>query len=117
MKLWVEKGNAYPLIRTIEPPTTVYKKCLGGIIVCATIPSYAQIRGSYGGKCRASAAIITSVIGTYYGESIGVSLHDKKTTYRTGDEVEISDFNMSDAECAAGYHFFCTEYEARKYYH
>jgi len=115
MKLWAEKGNPYPLIRSIEPLKTVYKKCLGGIIVCATIPEYAQVRGKYGDKCRASAALITNVLGIYRGQSIGVSLHDKKTTYRIGDVVEIDDFDMSDTECSTGFHFFCSEYEARRY--
>lgn len=28
------------IIRTIEPPQTVYKKCLGGVIICAEIPDF-----------------------------------------------------------------------------
>lgn len=32
-----------PVIRTIEPPEKVYKKCIGGIIVVASIPKDAQV--------------------------------------------------------------------------
>lgn len=33
--------------RAITPPEKVYKKCVGGVIVVATIPDDAEIRGSY----------------------------------------------------------------------
>ena len=108
-------GIEIPIIRTIEPPAEVYKKCLGGVIVCAGIPADAQVRGAYGHKCRASKAIITRVIGDVAGEPVGISTHDKKTTYYEGDEVEITDFDYSDEECSTGFHFFCTQAEAENY--
>lgn len=104
-----------PLIRKFEPPERVYKKCLGDVIVVAEIPKDAQIRGSYSGKCRANKAKIVDVIGTFGGEKVGISLYDKKTTYLVGDEVEIEDFDLSNDECAAGFHFFCTIEQAKEY--
>jgi HEAT repeat protein len=92
------KGIGIPLIRTIEPPETVYKKCLSGVIVCASIPSDAQIRGSKGKKCRTNHAIVTKVIGNYHGEPVGISTYDKTTTYYEGDEIIIDDFDLSDEE-------------------
>ena len=110
------KGRAdIPLIRTIEPPKTVYKKCCGGVIVCAEIPADAQVRGEYGKKCRASKAKITNIIGDFGGEKVGVSTWDRKTTYFIGDEIEIKDFDFSFAECSTGFHFFCTQEETENY--
>ncbi len=108
-------GIEIPIIRTLEPPAEVYKKCFGGVIVCASIPADAQVRGAYGRKCRASKAIITRVIGDVAGEPVGISTHDKKTAYYEGDEVEITDFDYSDEECSTGFHFFCTRAEAENY--
>ena len=59
-----------PVIRTIKPPKTVYKKCLGGVIVCAKIPNNAQVRGSYGSKCRTNKVVITNIIGDFFGEKV-----------------------------------------------
>ena len=104
-----------PVIRTIAPPKRVYKKCLGGVIVCAKIPNNAQVRGSYGSKCRTNKAIITNVIGDFCGEKVGISHFDKKTTYYVGDEIEIESFDYSCKECSTGFHFFCTLEEAKEY--
>ena len=108
-------GIKLPVIRTINPPKTVYKKCVGGVIVCAEIPDDAQVRGSVGRKCRASKALITDIIGEIAGEKVGISKHDMRTTYFAGDEVNIENFDFSDEECSTGYHFFCTISEARAY--
>ena len=113
--------NAYngrsdiPVIRTIEPPKTVYKKCLGGVIVCAEIPNNAQVRGNYGSKCRTNRAIITDIIGDFCGEKVGISYFDKKTTYYVGDEIESEDVDYSHKECSTGFHLFCTLKEAKEY--
>ena len=104
-----------PVIRTFEPPELVYKKCIGGVIVVAHIPVDAQVRGKIGGKCRANKAIIKEIIGDVCGEPVGISLHDKSTLYYAGDEVVIQDFDHSDAECGAGFHFFCSREAAEKY--
>ena len=104
-----------PVIRTIEPPELVYKKCIGGIIVVASIPKDAQVRGGFNRKCRASKAIIKQVIGDLCGEPVGISKYDLRTLYYAGDEVEIDNFDFSDEECSTGFHFFCTMEEARNY--
>ena len=108
-------GINLPVIRTIDPPKTVFKKCIGGVIVCAEIPSDAQIRGSVGNKCRASKAHIVEIIGEIAGEKVGISKHDMKTTYFIGDDVDVQNFDFSNEECSTGYHFFCTIEEARRY--
>ena len=110
-----KNGIKIPVVRMIEPPETVYKKCFGDVIVCATIPKDAQVRGSFSSKCRASKAIITDIIGDLHGEKIGISLFDLKTAYFIGDEIEIEDFDLSNEECSTGFHFFCTEKQAREY--
>ena len=104
-----------PVIRTIKPPKTVYKKCLGGVIVCAEIPDNAQIRGNYGSKCRTNKAVITDIIGDFCGEKVGISFLDKKTTDYVGDEIEIEDFDYSCQECSTSFHCFCTLKEAKEY--
>ena len=104
-----------PVIRTIEPPELVYKKCIGGIIVIASIPKDAQVRGDFNRKCRASKAVIKQVIGNLCGEPVGISKYDLRTLYYAGDEVEIDDFDFSDEKCSTGFHFFCTMKEAKNY--
>lgn len=101
--------------RTFEPPKEVYKKCLGGVIVCAQIPDDAHVRGMAGRKCRASKALIKKVIGDVFGEAVGISKYDMKTLYYEGDIVDIPDFDLSFEECSTGFHFFCTREEAEKY--
>ena len=108
-------GIKIPVIRTFEPPELVYKKCIMGVIIVAKIPDDAQVRGNIGGKCRASKAIITKVIGDICGEPVGISIHDKKTAYYEGDEIVIDDFDYSNEECSTGFHFFCTQKEAEQY--
>ena len=108
-------GTDLPIIRTVEPPATVYKKCMLGVIVCASIPWDAQVRGSAGCKCRANKAIITKIIGDVCGEPVGISVYVKSTAYFEGDEVFISDFDYSDEECSSGFHFFLTREEAENY--
>lgn len=83
------------IIRTIDPPDQVFKKCLNNVIVVAHIPDDAQIRGYYNQKCRANKAIITDIIGEFGGEKIGISTYDYQTCYFIGDEIEIDDFDMS----------------------
>ena len=108
-------ANKNMITRTIDPPEKVYKKCWNGVIVVAHIPEDAHIRGRVGGKCRANKAKIIDILGDFGGEKIGISLYDGETCYFIGDEVEIDNFDMSFEECSAGFHFFCTEKEARNY--
>lgn len=115
MNAYKSKGIEIPVIRTIEPPELVYKRCVADVIVVAEIPKDAQVRGSYGKKYRANKAIIKEVIGKFSGENVGISIYDKTTAYFEGDEVFIEDFDMSDEECSTGFHFFCTLEEAKNY--
>lgn len=104
-----------PPYRSVEPPEKVYKKCLCCAIVVAHIPDDAEIRGTKTGKCRANKAVIDDVICDKYPEKIAVSIYDNSVTYAPGDIVEIKDFDYSDAECSAGFHFFCTKKQAKAY--
>ena len=115
MKLCLMNGIEVPIIRTVEPPERVYKKCVADVIVVAEIPKDAQIRGIYEGKCRANKARIVEVIGNFCGENVGISTYDITTTYYAGDEIEIEDFDFSDADCSTGFHFFCTKEQAERY--
>ncbi len=110
-----KNGIPIPLIREVEPPEIVYKKCVGGVIVCAHIPADAQTRGAFGRKCRANKAEIVGVIGTFCGEPVGISIYDRTTTYYVGDKIEVDDFDYSSEECSTGFHFFCTKTEAELY--
>ena len=110
-----QAGISIPIIRTIEPPRNVYKKCVGGVIVVAEIPQDAEVRGKTTGKCRTNKAKIVDIIGDFAGEKVGISIWDKTTTYFIGDDVEIDDFDMSDEECSTGFHFFCTLKQAEQY--
>ena len=109
------KGNRQMVTRTIDVPEKVYKKCWNNVIVIATIPKDAHVRGKIDGKCRASKAHIIDIIGDFGGEKIGISKYDGQTCYFIGDDIEIDDFDMSFEECSTGFHFFCSEQEARNY--
>lgn len=108
-------GREVLVKRTFNPPTRVYKKCWNDVIVVAEIPNNAYVRGQEGCKCRASKAKIVDIFGDLGGEKIGISQYDGETCYFIGDEVEIDNFDMSFKECSTGFHFFCTEREARDY--
>lgn len=107
--------NIYIPYRTIKPPKKVYKKCLGDVIVVATIPDDAEVRGSYNSKCRTNKAKIIDIIGTLSGVQVGVSRYDMTTTYFIGDDVYIDDFDLSNNECSTGFHFFCDIEQAKNY--
>ena len=115
--LWNKATNNAPLpvIRTIEPPKKVYKKCLGDVIIEATIPEDAEIRGTEHGKCRTNKAKITGVIGTFGGVAVGISIYDETTSYFAGDEVFVEDFDRGFDECSTGFHFFCDFKTAKNY--
>ena len=110
-----DHGIENPVTRTFEPPEKVYKKCDAGVIVVAHIPADAHVRGTPNGKCRASKAEIVDIIGDFCGEKVGISLYDASVWYFVGDEIEIEDFDLSNAECSQGYHFFCTLKQAQNY--
>ena len=107
--------NIYIPYRAIEPPKKVYKKCMGDVIVVATIPDDAEVRGSYNSKCRTNKAKIIDIIGTFGGVKVGISMYDMTTTYFVGDDVYIDDFDLSNEECSTGFHFFCDIEQAKNY--
>ena len=101
------EGRNFPPIRDFEPSGEVYKRCAGNVIVTAKIPKDAEVRGScYSEKARANKALIVDVGRDFYGERVGVSLYDKQTLYRVGDEVFIPDFDLGRKECSTGFHFY-----------
>ena len=102
----------------IAPPKKAYKKCLGDVIVVATIPEDAIVYGDQAGPCRASKAEIVSIKGSFYGEKIGISVYDLTTTYHVGDKIEFDPevFNKSDKPYSGpGFYFFQDEELARIY--
>lgn len=111
----IDIESIYVPYRAIEPPKKVYKKCMGGVIVVATIPDDAEIRGGCCNKYRANKAKIIDIIGTFGGVKVGVSIYDKRTTYFVGDEVCVDNFDLFDNECSTGFHFFCDIEQAKKY--
>ena len=93
-------------LRVVEPEKYVYKKCVGGVIVVASIPERAQIRGNKSRGYRTDKVVIEDVIGDFCGEPVGVSLCDHTVEYRVGDEVVIEDFDFSYEAMSTGFHFF-----------
>ena len=104
-----------PPLRRVNPKGKVYKKCICDIIVVATIPNDAETRGEIDGKCRTNKAVIVDIIGDIHGEKVGISVYDRHTAYYIGDEINVTNFDYSDAVCSTGFHFFITEEEARCY--
>ena len=107
--------NVYVPYRAIEPPKKVYKKCIGDVIIVATIPDDAEVRGGYNSKCRTNKAKIIDIIGAFGGVQVGVSMYDMTTAYFIGDDVYINDFDLSNEECSTGFHFFCDIEQAKNY--
>lgn len=115
---YIEDNNIeyiYTPYRAIKLPKKVYKKCMGDVIVVATIPDDAEVRGSYDSKCRTNKAKIIDIIGTFGGVKVGISMYDMMTTYFVGDDVYIDDFDLSNVECSTGFHFFCDIEQAQNY--
>ena len=89
-----------------------WKKCRQNVIVKLRIPASAKRSHAFGRKCRAEFADVLEVIGA----EVGISSHDGKTEYRTGQRVTPDSFdeNWMD-ECSHGVHFFITRMEAEVY--
>ena len=89
-----------------------WKKCRGGVIVKLRIPEDAKRSHAFGRKCRAQFADVLEVIG---GE-VGISMHDGKTEYRTGQRVTPDSFDEDwTDECSNGVHFYLTKLEAENH--
>ena len=89
-----------------------WKKCRDGVIVKLRIPAEAKRSHAFGRKCRAEFADVLEVIGA----EVGISSHDGKTEYRTGQRVTPDSFDDNwMEECSHGVHFFITRLEAEAY--
>ena len=89
-----------------------WKKCRDGVIVKLRIPAEAKRSHAFGRKCRAEFADVLEVIGA----EVGISSHDGKTEYRTGQRVTPDSFDDNwMEECSHGVHFFITLLEAEAY--
>ncbi len=89
-----------------------WKKCRDGVIVKLRIPAEAKRSHAFGRKCRAEFADVLEVIGA----EVGISSHDDKTEYRTGQRVTPDSFDDNwMEECSHGVHFFITRLEAEAY--
>lgn len=116
-KALAARGITQPIIRTVEPPDIVWKKCLGGVIVSAHIPEDAEIRGSATGF-RASKAIVVGVEGDFCGCQVGVSDFDfrrNRTTYCLNELVKVENFDPGENASSTGLHFFSSRAEAEAY--
>ena len=115
--LIVSRTHGYPPYHSFKPKKTVFKKCVGGVILEAEIPESAEIRGDGRDGARANRAIIKNIENDYCGEKIGIAFYDCSTEYRVGNTVEINDFDMSLEECASGFHFFENHKLAKDFYY
>lgn len=89
-----------------------------GILVKLLITEDAKRSSSYGRKCRASKAKVLSMTDINTGKevSVGCSMHDPDFIYKTGEIVEVNNFNNDRwNECSSGIHFFITKQEALDY--
>ena len=113
--------NEYTVFYALQCPEKgaymAFKKA-GDYIVEMEIPEDALRSSATTRKCRASKAkviSITSVDGEKSVESIA-SDYDSKFIYKTGETVEVPDFDTDRwNECAAGIHHFITRAEAEQY--
>ena len=86
-----------------------WKKCCDGVIVKLRIPSDAKRSHAFGRKCRAEFVDVLEV----FGGEVGVSRHDEKTEYRSGQRVTPDKWDEKwQEECASGIHFYITRAEA-----
>jgi hypothetical protein len=86
-----------------------WKRCSLGVLVKVRVPPDAKRSNATGRKCRAERVEVMEVVG---GE-VGVSMHNGKTIYRTGETVACHEWcDDRWQECAGGIHFYLTREEA-----
>ncbi len=89
-----------------------WKKCEDDVIVKLRIPEEAKRSHAFGRKCRAEFADVMEVLGA----DVGISKHDGKTKYRTGERITSDSFDDNwTEECSHGVHFWITREEAEAY--
>jgi len=89
-----------------------WKKCQDGVMVKVKVPADAKRSHAFGRKCRAEFVDVLEVIGADHG----ISRHDAKTKYVSGERVACDQWcDDFQQECAGGIHFFITKLEAENY--
>lgn len=95
-----------------------YKKLASESIAMLEIPASAKRSSATTRKCRSSKARVLKIWDDN-GKLIdqGYSRHDYDFIYRTGELVEVKDFDEDRwSECSTGIHFFLTKQEAIDYF-
>ncbi len=113
-----KRGIALPLVRDFEPPALVYLRCADNVMVTASIPRSACVKGEPGKLCVANRAFIISVSGEFFYDRVGISPFRNNPEYRLNDYVEISNFDL----CASpdrrtscdGFYFYCDKEDVSK---
>ena len=97
---------------TPEGSLIVWKKCLDGVIVKLRVPEEARRSNATGRKCRFEFVDVLEVIGA----EVGISKHNQKTEYRTGQRVTCDKWDENRwNECSGGIHAFLTRIEAENW--
>ena len=98
-------------------PKTVYKKCVGDVIVRGTMLSNSSIRKIDRNQGRTDQLFVEEIIGDFFGEKVGISFYDGNPRYYEQKSAIAQDFDPSFKGSTAGIHFFTEEKEARKFYY
>lgn len=86
-----------------------WKKCEAGVLVKLRVPPESKRSNALVRKCRAEYVEVLEVVGS----KVGVSIHDGKTKYTTGETVKCDAWNTDRlVECGGGIHFYLTREEA-----
>ena len=112
--VWNVHSAFYPLQCPEKGAYTAYKKA-DNLIVELEIPADAMRSSATSRKCRASKARVISITdldGNPAGDNVA-SDYDRNFVYRTGETVEVSNFDTNRwIECAPGIHHYITREEA-----
>lgn len=113
-----EKGNeiyGYKICRAYTDKDNNFVRCL----VKLYIPHFAERVGVFGGKCRASMAIVREIIpleGDVFNFNKVVSDYDPTFSYEIGKIIIPDKFDSETFHvCTNGIHFFMSPQEAKEY--
>ena len=111
------KTKFFPLCCPEAGAFTAWKKLKDELIAKLYIPEDALRSSAYGRKCRASKAVVLSIVDKSGNEvNEGHSQYDNEFVYRVGETVEVAGFDANRwEECSSGIHFFITRQEAVDY--
>jgi hypothetical protein len=114
---WDIQTAFYPLQCPESGSYTAYKKA-DGKIVELLIPADAKRSSATSRKCRASKALVVSIMD-YDGNPCGNQVrsdHDRSFIYTVGETVEVNNFDENRwNECSTGIHHYITRAEAVKH--